>query len=68
MSVERAQIYLVQWLRDNPSETVPLGTSYQQCELACALVNLGIAKLVNNGAAIMLKSENAANQYLNARG
>ena len=66
-----AQRHIVQWLLDNPGETVPLGSRLEDCELACALVNLRIARVAFDedtgmANAITLRSAERAKQFLGA--
>ncbi len=61
-----AQRHAVQWLIDHPRESIPLGDDLDNCELACSLVNLGIAKL-DEGNRISLKSAAKARQFIGAR-
>ena len=61
-----AQRHAVQWLIDHPAEDIALGDDLENCELACALVNLGIAELLD-GNRICLKSAMLAREWIEAR-
>ena len=66
MTALPSQKHIVQWMLDNPHEPVPIGGSYEKCELACALCNLGITRF--QSGALMLKSAEHAQQWLNSFG
>ena len=58
-----AQRHAVQWLINHPRDFIPLGDDLENCELACSLVTLGVAELLD-GNRICLKSATKARQWL----
>ena len=60
----RAQEEITHWLVENPDGSIPLGGKLENSELACALVNLGIAKHLPDTNSIALKSADKARQWL----
>ena len=58
----QTQTYVTEWLLDHPGQKLLIGGTNRSCELACALVNLGIAEIEGNH--IKLLSPVRARQFL----
>lgn len=60
----KASRHVALFMLENPAEVVPLGSRLADCELACSLVNLGIAEHLAEANVIRLRSASRARQFL----